>query len=103
MIARKPTDTVALKLRLRESLRRQVERAAKENKHSLNSELIRLIELGLEHQNWQAERLNIFAMLVPALPDNPMTAEIQRILEEGEAQDYWPSLTRVLKRRTPPG
>jgi hypothetical protein len=75
MVTRKPNDIVGLKLRLRESLRRQVEKSAKENKVSLNNEMIRLLESGLKQADGQAERLDILAKLgdalaaVEALPD----------------------------------
>jgi hypothetical protein len=37
---RKPTDIVQLKLRLREDLRRKLEREAARKKHSLNTEMV---------------------------------------------------------------
>jgi Arc-like DNA binding domain len=43
-MARKPTDTVQLKLRFPEALRRQLERAAKANDRSLNSEIVGRLE-----------------------------------------------------------
>ncbi len=43
-VARKPTDTVKLQLRLDEALRRQLERAARANDHSMNSEIIHRLE-----------------------------------------------------------
>lgn len=43
-MARKPSDTVQLKLRFPEALRRQLERAARANDHSMNSEIIHRLE-----------------------------------------------------------
>jgi hypothetical protein len=43
-VARKPTDTVQLKLRFPEALRRQLERAAKANDRSLNLEIVGRLE-----------------------------------------------------------
>ena len=43
-VARKPADTVQLKLRFLEALRRRLERAAKSNDQSLNAEIISRLE-----------------------------------------------------------
>jgi hypothetical protein len=43
-VARKRTDTVALTLRVREDLRRRLEREAKKRAHSLNTEMVRRLE-----------------------------------------------------------
>jgi hypothetical protein len=43
-MARKPTDTVTLSLRIREELRRQLEREAKRQERSLNAEIIHRLE-----------------------------------------------------------
>ncbi len=43
-MARKPSDTVQLKLRFPEALRRQLERAARAKDHSMNSEIIHRLE-----------------------------------------------------------
>ena len=43
-MARKPTDTVQLKLRFPEALRRRLEREAKRNGRSLNSEILSILE-----------------------------------------------------------
>lgn len=44
MKARKPTDTVGLKLRFLESLRRRFEREARRNNRSMNAEIIHRLE-----------------------------------------------------------
>jgi hypothetical protein len=43
-VARKPTDFVQFKLRIREGLRRKIERAAEKKKHSANAEAVARIE-----------------------------------------------------------
>jgi plasmid stability protein len=43
-MARKPTAIVGVKLRMRESLRRQIEKLATKHGHSVNQETIRLLE-----------------------------------------------------------
>jgi len=50
MIARKRTDTAQLKLRLPETLRRQIEREARKNDHSLNTEMVRRLEQSFARQ-----------------------------------------------------
>jgi hypothetical protein len=42
-MARKPTDTVQLKLRFPEKLRRKIEARARGNRHSMNTEIISLV------------------------------------------------------------
>jgi|SRR5262245_8868029 len=46
-MARKPTDIATLSLRIREELRRQIEREAKRQDRSLNSEIVRRLENSL--------------------------------------------------------
>jgi hypothetical protein len=47
-MARKPTDEVQLKLRFEEKLRRRLERAAEQNKRSMNAEIIHRLEQSFE-------------------------------------------------------
>jgi Arc-like DNA binding domain len=47
---RRPTETVQVNLRMKESLRRQLEDAAKANEVSLNAEMIRRLEQFSEHE-----------------------------------------------------
>jgi hypothetical protein len=47
-MARKPTDLVPTMLRMEESLRKRLERAAKKNRQSLNSEMVERLALSLE-------------------------------------------------------
>jgi Arc-like DNA binding domain len=51
LMARKPTDTVHLRLRFGEKLRRRLERAAAENKQSMNAEIIRRLEESFRKQD----------------------------------------------------
>jgi Arc-like DNA binding dprotein len=47
-MARKQTDTVQLKLRFPERLRRRIEAAAERNERSLNGEIVHRLELSFE-------------------------------------------------------
>jgi hypothetical protein len=47
-MARKPTDLVPTMLRMEESLRKRLERAAKKNRQSLNSEMVERLALSME-------------------------------------------------------
>jgi Arc-like DNA binding domain len=49
-MARKVTDTVQLKLRFSERLRRQLEQAAKHNRQSLNSEIVDRLYVSFEKE-----------------------------------------------------
>jgi hypothetical protein len=60
-MARKPHETVQLKLRFPESLRRRLERDAGRNKQSMNSEIVSRLESSFEPQ-----RLDLYLMLQTA-------------------------------------
>jgi hypothetical protein len=54
-MGRKPTDNVSLKLRLREALRRKIEKAAEKKKISTNAEAVERIEQTFEEEErWEA-------------------------------------------------
>src|SRR5262249_48315860 len=63
-VARKPTDTVQLKLRFLEALRRRLERAAKANDQSMNAEIVSR----LEQSFWKEDDANRMAKGAEALP-----------------------------------
>jgi hypothetical protein len=46
-VARKPTDLIPTMLRMEESLRKRLDRAAKKNRQSLNSEMVERLALSL--------------------------------------------------------
>jgi Arc-like DNA binding domain len=50
-MARKPTDTVQLKLRFPERLRRRIEQAGERNKQSMNAEIIERLERSFEKED----------------------------------------------------
>jgi hypothetical protein len=50
-VARKPTDTVKLQLRLTERLRRLLKQAAKDQKRSLNAEILHRLDETFLRQN----------------------------------------------------
>jgi hypothetical protein len=53
-MGRKPTDNVSLKLRLREALRRKIEKAAEKKKISANAEAVERIERTFEEEEeWE--------------------------------------------------
>jgi hypothetical protein len=54
-VARKATDTIQLKLRFSEALRRRLERAADAHDLSMNSEIVRRLEDSFRDENRQAE------------------------------------------------
>jgi hypothetical protein len=60
-MARKRTDVVKLQLRLLEGLRRRLEQAAADNKHSMNTEIIERLEASFRHQDQAADRAAVAA------------------------------------------
>lgn len=63
-MARKPTDTVQLKLRFTEALRRRLERAAKANDQSMNTEIVHRVERSFQKE----DDANRVAKAADALP-----------------------------------
>jgi Arc-like DNA binding domain len=50
-MARKPTDTVQLKLRFSERLRRRLEQAAKHNDWSMNTEIVNRLDTSFQRED----------------------------------------------------
>jgi hypothetical protein len=50
-MARKPTDTVQLKLRFSERLRRRLEQAAKHNDLSMNTEIVNRLDVSFQRED----------------------------------------------------
>jgi hypothetical protein len=51
MVRRKPADTVQLKLRFPERLRRRIEAAAAKNQQSMNLEIVERLERSFQHED----------------------------------------------------
>jgi Arc-like DNA binding domain len=89
-MARKPTDIVQYKLRIRESLRRYIEEAAKKNGVSANQEMVRrlessferetqrTIESWFEHLNEQTRHLGKLVAAYLSHPDGDHVSEKDR-------------------------
>jgi uncharacterized protein (DUF1778 family) len=54
-VARKLTDTVQLKLRFSERLRRLLERAAEHNRHSMNTEIVDRLDVSFQREALEKE------------------------------------------------
>jgi predicted HicB family RNase H-like nuclease len=52
-MTRKPTEIIPLMLRLRESLRRRLEQAAKHNNQSMNAEIVDRIKRSFERDDME--------------------------------------------------
>jgi hypothetical protein len=63
MPARKPTDIVQLKLRIREELRRKLERAAAKKEHSLNTEMVERLDRSFDLEVQASDREEILREL----------------------------------------
>lgn len=81
-MARKPTDTVQLKLRFPEALRRQLERAAKANDRSLNLEIVSRLEGSFSRDpavDWIAHALWMESVGGKSWKDDRLSANAVRI------------------------
>jgi len=59
-MARKPTDFVQFKLRIREGLRRKIEREAEKKKISANAEAVERIERTFKEEEWMEAQQKAF-------------------------------------------
>jgi Arc-like DNA binding dprotein len=67
-MARKPTDTIQLKVRMSETLRRQMEDAAARNGRSMNAEIV--ARLGHSIQKDQDAITELAKLLLDSVPDD---------------------------------
>jgi glucosamine 6-phosphate synthetase-like amidotransferase/phosphosugar isomerase protein len=58
-VSREPTDIVPYTLRFREALREQLENEAQKNKTSLNTEIIRRLEVSFQAENYAMMRRDV--------------------------------------------
>jgi hypothetical protein len=65
-MARKPTDEVQLKLRFSEALRRRLERVAKHNNRSMNTEIVHRLEQSLGPGPAAYEQMRAFTNVLAA-------------------------------------
>jgi hypothetical protein len=73
-VARKRTDTVKLQLRLMEALRRNLSQAAKNNRRSMNAEIVSRLDQSFLQQN--------FSALMREHIDNASTAAATKAAEQ---------------------
>jgi hypothetical protein len=83
-MARKPTDTVQLKLRFSEGLRRRLEREAKRHGTSLNTEIVSILEKAFHRSDDIQER----AKAVAAALGDELVNEIVKAAEERNIFNY---------------
>jgi hypothetical protein len=76
---RKPTDTVQLKLRLSEVLRRRLVREARMRKSSLNTTILALLEEGVA--GWPKGQVDVNAVLARTLLNSLNDAILKKIVE----------------------
>jgi len=66
-MARKPTEIIALSLRVREELRRRLEGEAKKQRRSLNAEIVHRLEQSLQKEDEAAHMSRIASMAAETL------------------------------------
>jgi Arc-like DNA binding domain len=99
MVRRKPADTVQLKLRFPERLRRRIEAAAAKNQQSMNLEIVERLERSFQHED-EDERTSKAAQEATAIfwqalvnlgfvepPESRTDAEWQAEYEKGRESD----------------
>jgi hypothetical protein len=83
-VARKPTDTVQLKVRLPEALRRDMEYAAARNNRSMNAEIVARLGRSLREDEDKIEGAAeaLLAGLDPAIVDKMLSIVSARLAED---------------------
>ena len=101
-MARKVTDTVQLKLRFSERLRRQLEQAAKHHRQSLNTEIVDRLYVSFEKE---AQEKEMGGMVEQAI-DSAATGAVKRLLRElrqgGLIPDQMPRPQEATEHLAPP-
>jgi hypothetical protein len=95
-MARKPTDTIKLNLRFPEALRRQLEREAKKEGRSLNTEIVERLYRSLRQDDKQTDIIAQY--LFSALQDEGVLGRILEMAAEDDAAmaayDDWKERSR---------
>jgi Arc-like DNA binding domain len=95
-MARKPTDTIKLNLRFPEALRRQLEREAKKERRSLNTEIVERLYRSLRQEDKQTDIIAQY--LFSALQEEGVLAKILEMSAEDDAAsaayDEWKERSR---------
>jgi hypothetical protein len=95
-MARKPTDTIKLNLRFSEALRRQLEREAKKERRSLNTEIVERLYRSLRQEDKQTDIIAQY--LFSVLQEEGVLAKILEMSAEDDAAiaayDEWKERSR---------
>jgi len=91
-MARKPTDTVQLKLRFPEALRRRLVREATRRGQSLNGYIVRILEKAFEQSDSVQERAQAIVEalgdeIVEAIVEEAKRVEAEESLAEAQRED----------------
>jgi hypothetical protein len=91
-MARKPTDTVQLKLRFPEALRRRLVREATRRGESLNGYIVRTLEEAFQHSDSVQERAKAIAEalgeeIVEAIVEAAKKEKIEMLMAEAQWEE----------------
>src|SRR5262245_30251606 len=87
-MARKATDTVQLKLRFDEKLRRRIEVAAKRNNQSMNAEIIDRLEASFAKADIQEAIEKTAAQMAAAMRNEVFDKPIEAAIAKGAGEDH---------------
>jgi hypothetical protein len=94
-VARKPTDTVKLNLRFPEALRRRLEREARAQNRSLNTEIVERLYRSFEQSR---DRINLIAEALLSELDHKIINRMLELIDENQAamaaHDEWKERSR---------
>jgi hypothetical protein len=95
-MARKPTDTVQLKLRFPEALRRRLVREAARQGQSLNGYIVRILEAAFQQSDSVQQRAQAIA---EALGDEIVDAVVEKAMKMEDVKEAPEQLLDLMRRK----
>jgi len=101
-VARKVTDTVQLKLRFSERLRRRLERAAEHHKWSMNTEIVDRLDVSFQREALEKEIGGVIEQAVHEAATKTAKRLVQELRQSGLIPDQMARPQEAAKHPAPP-
>jgi len=101
-VARKVTDTVQLKLRFSERLRRRLERAAEHHEWSMNTEIVDRLDVSFQREALEKEIGGVIEQAVHEAATKTARRLIQELRQSGLIPDQMARPQEATKHPAPP-
>jgi Arc-like DNA binding dprotein len=101
-VTRKVTDTVQLKLRFSERLRRQLERAAKHNEWSMNTEIVDRLDVSFQREIQEKEMGSVMEQTIHDAVTKTVGKLVQELRQSGLIPDQMARPQEATEHPAPP-